>query len=60
MTVHSNFSSTRFSSMAPTPPAPKPAAQTNPGTALPTQEAAAEALPSLPAGLVGHNVNTTA
>ncbi len=60
MSVHNNFSSTRFSSMAPTPPAPKPAAQSNLATAPTAQEAAAEPLPSLPSGLVGHNVNTTA
>nr|WKF57508.1 hypothetical protein HUO10_001994 [Paraburkholderia busanensis] len=60
MTVHSNFSSTRFSSLAPTPPAAKPAAPANATAATPTHEAAAEALPSAPAGLVGHHVNTTA
>lgn len=61
MTIHSNFGSTRFSSLAPTPPATeKPATSTSESASAQPRESAAEALPSLPAGLVGHNVNTTA
>ena len=60
MTVHSNLTSTRFSSLAPTPPVEKPAAQSNASATAPLREAAAGTPPSLPAGLVGHNVNTTA
>jgi hypothetical protein len=60
MTVHSNLSSTRFSSLAPTPPAERPATANNPGAAAPARESATQAQPSLPAGLVGHHVNTTA
>ncbi|MFM0073032.1 hypothetical protein PQQ86_17910 [Paraburkholderia sediminicola] len=60
MTVHSNLSSTRFSSLAPTPPAEKPAAANNPLATPQTKEPASEAPSSLPTGLVGHHVNTTA
>ncbi|MFM0503667.1 hypothetical protein [Paraburkholderia caffeinilytica] len=60
MTVHSNLSSTRFSSLAPMRPAGKPATPTNSSAMPQTQEPANEAVPSLPSGLVGHNVNTTA
>ncbi|KAE8758556.1 MULTISPECIES: hypothetical protein [Paraburkholderia] len=60
MTVHSNLSSTRFSSLAPTPPAEKPAAPNNSLATPQARESASEALPSLPSGLVGHHVNTTA
>ncbi|WP_168795408.1 hypothetical protein [Paraburkholderia aromaticivorans] len=60
MTVPSNLSSTRFSSLAPTSPAERPAAANNSGAAAPTRESATQAPPSLPAGLVGHHVNTTA
>ncbi|RKE34114.1 hypothetical protein B0G76_0101 [Paraburkholderia sp. BL23I1N1] len=62
MTVHSNLSSTRFSSLAPTPAAEKPATPNN-SSATPApraRESASEALPSLPSGLIGHHVNTTA
>ncbi|MFM0058252.1 hypothetical protein PQR64_21705 [Paraburkholderia phytofirmans] len=60
MTVPSNLSSTRFSSLAPTSPAERPAAANNPGAATPTRESGAQTPPSLPTGLVGHHVNTTA
>jgi hypothetical protein len=60
MTVHSNLSSTRFSSLAPTPPAEKTAAPSNSLATPQARESASEAPPSLPSGLVGHHVNTTA
>ncbi|WP_408234955.1 hypothetical protein [Paraburkholderia dipogonis] len=60
MTVPSNLTSTRFSSLAPTPPAERPAAANNPGATAQTRESATQAQPSLPTGLVGHHVNTTA
>ncbi|SED70425.1 hypothetical protein SAMN02787142_3656 [Burkholderia sp. WP9] len=60
MTVPSNLSSTRFSSLAATPPAGRPAAANNSGSAVQPRESAGQAQPSLPAGLVGHHVNTTA
>jgi hypothetical protein len=60
MTVPSNLSSTRFSSLAATPPAGRPAAANYPGSAAQPRESAGQAQPSLPAGLVGHHVNTTA
>ncbi|HYS64078.1 MAG TPA: hypothetical protein VEN30_09740 [Paraburkholderia sp.] len=60
MTVPSNLNSTRFSPLAPTQAAQKPAASaTSTGTAR-TKESATTAQPSLPGGLVGHHVNTTA
>ncbi|ASV97941.1 hypothetical protein [Paraburkholderia aromaticivorans] len=60
MTVPSNLSSTRFSSLAPTQPAERPSAANNPSAAAQTRGAAGQAQPSLPTGLVGHHVNTTA
>lgn len=69
MTIHSNLSSTRLSSLASTPAGKKPAASSNPGALAqpqqsgaqqPQQPRAAQQPPSLPTGLVGHNVNTTA
>jgi hypothetical protein len=60
MTVPSTLSSTRFSSLAATSPAEKPAAANSTGAAAPTRESVTPAPPSLPAGLVGHHVNTTA
>lgn len=60
MTVPSHLTSTRFSSLAPAPAAGKPAASTSPGATAPASESAGKAQPSLPAGLVGHHVNTTA
>ncbi|CAB3806894.1 hypothetical protein LMG28690_06691 [Paraburkholderia caffeinilytica] len=60
MTVHSNLSSTRFSSLAPTRAAEKPATPNNSTTTSQAQEPTGEAAPSLPSGLVGHHVNTTA
>lgn len=60
MTVHSNLSSTRFSSLAPTPAAEKPAAPGSPSATPQARGTATQALPPAPAGLVGHNVNTTA
>ncbi|NPT56766.1 hypothetical protein [Paraburkholderia elongata] len=60
MTVHSNLSSTRFSSLAPMPAAEKPATSNNSPAAPRARESANEALPSLPSGLIGHHVNTTA
>lgn len=60
MTVHSNLSSTPFSSLAPTRPAEKPATPNNAPAMSQAQESANEAVPSLPTGLVGHHVNTTA
>ncbi|CAB3794665.1 hypothetical protein LMG28614_03988 [Paraburkholderia ultramafica] len=60
MTIPSNLSSTRLSSLASTPAAEKPATANNPGATRQPQESAAKAHASLPAGLVGHNVNTTA
>ena len=60
MTVHSNLSSTRFSSLAPVPPAEKPATPNNSPVTPQARETASEAPPSLPTGLVGHHVNTTA
>jgi hypothetical protein len=60
MTVPSNLTSTRFSSLAPMPPAERPAAANNPGAAGQARESATQPQPSVPAGLVGHHVNTTA
>jgi hypothetical protein len=60
MTVHSNLSSTRFSSLAPTRPVEKPTPSNTPSVAPQERESGTEAMPSLPTGLVGHNVNTTA
>ncbi|MFM0044717.1 hypothetical protein PQR05_23910 [Paraburkholderia sediminicola] len=60
MTVHSNLTSTRFSSLAPTRAAEKPAPSSTPSATPQERESVTEALPSLPSGLVGHNVNTTA
>ena len=60
MTVPSHLSSTRFSSLAPTQPAEKPAAASNSSAAAQTHESAGQVQPSPPAGLVGHHVNTTA
>ena len=60
MTIPSNFSSTRLSSLASPPAAEKPATASKPGETRQPQEGAVKARASLPAGLVGHNVNTTA
>ncbi|CAB3689071.1 hypothetical protein LMG27174_03068 [Paraburkholderia rhynchosiae] len=65
MTVPSNLNSTRVSSAAPTKAAEKPAASTSstyPGSTVQAKGSTTQAqpLPSMPAGLVGHHVNTTA
>jgi hypothetical protein len=65
MTVHSHLSSTRFSSLAPMPAAEKPATSNNAAVTPQAPESMTEAQPpsaqpSLPSGLVGHHVNTTA
>jgi len=62
MTVPSHLTSTRFSSLAPVPTsaAEKPAALHNSGAAAPASDSGSKAQTSLPAGLVGHHVNTTA
>jgi hypothetical protein len=61
MTIPSNLGSTRFSSLAPTTPTQKPANSGSAGAAA-TQstESKAQTRPALPAGLVGHTINTTA
>ncbi|MFL9866395.1 hypothetical protein PQR67_19660 [Paraburkholderia fungorum] len=65
MTVHSHLSSTRFSSLAPMQAAEKPATSNNAAATPQAPESVTEAPvpsapPSLPSGLVGHHVNTTA
>ncbi|MDR6423286.1 hypothetical protein [Paraburkholderia phenoliruptrix] len=65
MTVPSNLNSTRFSSIAPARPAEKPASSgssAGAGGSAQSKGAGTQAQPqpSLPAGLVGHHVNTTA
>ncbi|MET3233235.1 UNVERIFIED_ORG: hypothetical protein ABIC54_005445 [Burkholderia sp. 1263] len=60
MTVPSNVNSTRFSPLAPTPAAPKPAASGKSSGTAQTRESATTGQPSAPGGLVGHHVNTTA
>ena len=67
MTVPSNLNSTRFSSIAPTKATEKPASN---GSSAATsgsgsgnaqaKGSATQPQPSVPAGLVGHHVNTTA
>jgi hypothetical protein len=61
MTVPSNLTSTRFSAVAPTQATEKPAstAASAAGTAQ-AKGSATQPQPSMPAGLVGHHVNTTA
>ncbi|MEC5409002.1 hypothetical protein VOM14_25955 [Paraburkholderia sp. MPAMCS5] len=63
MTVPSNLNPTRFSSIASAKAAEKPPASTstaNAGGAVQTKGSATPQQPSIPAGLVGHHVNTTA
>ncbi|MFM0207923.1 hypothetical protein PQQ96_10975 [Paraburkholderia sediminicola] len=60
MTIHSTHTSTRFSSLAPTRPAEKPATPASPAATPQAPESASETPPSLPSGLVGNLVNTTA
>jgi hypothetical protein len=63
MTIHSHLTSTRFSSLAPTRAAEKPATPNNSPATPQEPESASETLPSppsLPSGLVGNLVNTTA
>jgi len=60
MTVPSHFSPHHFSSLAPTPPAQKQTVSANEAAPTAAREANAEPSPSLPAGRVGHHVNTTA
>lgn len=60
MTVPSNLSSTRLSSLAPTQPAQRSSAASNTSAAAPNRESAGQVQPSLPTGLLGHHVNTTA
>ncbi|WP_144110053.1 hypothetical protein [Paraburkholderia sp. BCC1886] len=61
MTV-SNLGSTQFSPIASTAATQRPAHSTTAtaATAAAAQPAAASELPTSPAGLVGHNINTTA
>jgi hypothetical protein len=60
MTIHSHLTSTRFSSLAPMRAAEKPATPNNSPATPQEPESASETPPSLPSGLVGHLVNTTA
>ncbi|CAD6555774.1 hypothetical protein LMG28727_05996 [Paraburkholderia kirstenboschensis] len=63
MTVPSNLTSTRFSAVAPTQATEKPASTGSSASAAGTAQAKSSATqpqPSMPAGLVGHHVNTTA
>lgn len=55
MTISNTLTSTALPGLTPKPAA-KPAAPSNPLATTPK----ATATPSLPTGLVGHNVNTTA
>ncbi|RWB52215.1 MAG: hypothetical protein EOQ48_34475 [Mesorhizobium sp.] len=63
MTVQGKLNSTHFSSIAPARPAEKPASTASAASSASTTQANGSATspqPSLPAGLVGHHVNTTA
>ncbi|WP_084515564.1 hypothetical protein [Burkholderia sp. WSM2230] len=62
MTVPSHLNSTHFSSIAPAKPVEKPATTGSSANSSTTQAkgSATQPQPSLPAGLVGHHVNTTA
>ncbi|RDJ99243.1 hypothetical protein DLM46_29910 [Paraburkholderia lacunae] len=60
MTVHSNFSSAHLPSLASTPAVEKPSAPSSQAVTPQARESAAQPSPSMPAGLVGHSVNTTA
>ncbi|CAH2895966.1 MAG: hypothetical protein PPHEMADM_2517 [uncultured Paraburkholderia sp.] len=63
MTVPGNLNSTKFSSIAPARPAEKPASSgssAGAGGTAQSKGAGTQPQPSLPAGLVGHHVNTTA
>ncbi|MGF6774520.1 hypothetical protein P3T18_007035 [Paraburkholderia sp. GAS199] len=60
MTVPSNLSSTRFSSLAPAQPVERPATSNNASGTTPARESGSQPLPSLPSGMLGHHVNTTA
>lgn len=65
MTVPSNLNSTHFSSIAPTKATEKPAsngssAATSGSGSAQAKGSASQPQPSVPAGLVGHHVNTTA
>jgi hypothetical protein len=64
MTVHNNFSTHHLAALSPTPPATRPAASSV-SAAAPAEQARESAepstpLPSLPSGMLGHNVDTTA
>ena len=63
MTVPTNLNSTRFSPVAPTKATEKPAStgtSANAGGTAQAKGSATQPQPSMPAGLVGHHVNTTA
>jgi hypothetical protein len=60
MTIHSNLSSPHFPSLTSTPATEKSTTANYPAASAQPQESAPRAQPSPPAGLVGHNVNTTA
>ncbi|RKT25248.1 hypothetical protein B0G69_0953 [Paraburkholderia sp. RAU2J] len=60
MTIPSNLSSTQLPSLTSTTARDKPASASHPAASAQPQESATRAQPSPPAGLVGHNVNTTA
>ncbi|WP_345811987.1 hypothetical protein AAGS40_13590 [Paraburkholderia sp. PREW-6R] len=60
MTIPSNLSSTRFSSLAPAAPAERPTASGSAQAAAQSHEPAGQTQPALPSGLVGRHVNTTA
>jgi hypothetical protein len=63
MTVPSNLHSTRFSPIASSKPAEKPAGSAGSASSAGTAQARGTTTPShpsMPAGLVGHHVNTTA
>ncbi|HZZ12442.1 MAG TPA: hypothetical protein VFE79_17300 [Paraburkholderia sp.] len=60
MTVPSNLSSTPSASAASVPVVRQPANSGSSSATSPMQKAASQAAPSLPSGLIGHHVNTTA
>ena len=63
MTVPTNLNSTHFSPVAPTSATEKPASTgtfPNVGGTAQSKSSATQPQPSMPAGLVGHHVNTTA
>ncbi len=59
MTISNTLNSTALPSLA-SKPTTRPAAAGNPLATAQPKETATPAQPSLPTGLVGHNVNTTA